>query len=108
MSLEQIKIIKDTEESADKIRRESVEESKHLLQRANQKAGEIIQAAKNKGELSYKEVISEAETEAQLTYNQIISDAEKQCETILSTAVEKLDEAVSVIVGRIVKTSGNS
>ncbi len=76
MSLEQIKVIKDMEESADKIRKESVEESKRLLQKANQRANEIIQAAKIKGELSYKEVISEAETEAQLAYDKIISEAE--------------------------------
>jgi vacuolar-type H+-ATPase subunit H len=108
MSLEQIRRVKEAEEQAESIRKESAEEAKLLIQKANQRAAQMVEEAKTKGAIFYKEMISKTQTEAQLTYDDMLKEADKQGETILSAATDKFDDAITAILRRVVRTSGDS
>lgn len=108
MSIEIIKVIKETEEKAELIKKEAVQQSKQIIVDANAEAIGILDEAREFSEAKSMEVLKAAESEGQLLYDGIINDASKECENILKKADENMDDAASIILERIVKTSGNS
>lgn len=102
MSMEQLKKINEVEGQADKIRKDGLAESKRLVSKAKEDAAALVDDAQLKADAMYRDVLSKAEAEAQLAYDQVISKAESDCTAILANAGKKLDNAVSVIVGRVV------
>lgn len=108
MSIEIIKVIKETEEKAELIKKEAVQQSKQIIVDSNAEANQILDEAREFSELKSAEVLKTAESEGQLLYDGIINEASRECEIILKKAEENMDDAASIILERIVKTSGNS
>lgn len=108
MSIEIIKVIKEAEEKAEFIKKEAVQQAKQIITDANAEAIRILDEAKELSESKSTEVLKTAESEGQLLYDGIINDASKECESILKIADKNMDDAASIILERIVKTSGNS
>ncbi len=108
MSIEIIKVIKETEEKAELIKKEASQKSKQIIADANTEAIRILDEAREFSESKSAEVLKAAESDAQLLYDGIINDASKECEIILNKADANMDDAASIILERIVKTSGNS
>lgn len=108
MSIEIIKVIKEAEEKAEFIKKEAVQQAKQIITDANAEAIRILDEAKEFSESKSIEDLKTAESEGQLLYDGIINDASKECESILKKADKNMDDAASIILERIVKTSGNS
>jgi len=102
MSMEILKQIREQEESAEKIKRDSLAESKRILNEANDKAAAIIEAAKAESDAVYKKTVAGAEEEALLYYDKTIQQAKSECDQLSAAADKKLDKAISIIVGKVV------
>lgn len=102
MAIEQIRIIKETETKADDIRRKSAIEAKKMRTDAEKQAAELIEKAEHQADLDYREVVGRAEEDAQFAYDIIIHQAEKDCADILTRAAKSKDEAIAIIVERVV------
>lgn len=108
MSIEIIKVIKEAEEKAEVIKKEATQQAKQIITNANLQALQIIDEARELSESKSDQVLKVAESEGQHLYDDIINNAAKECENILEKADKKMDDAASIILERIVKTSGNS
>lgn len=108
MSIEIIKIIRDTEEKAENIKKEAVSQAKQIIADANLQAQQIISEARELSESESSGLLKLAESEGQLLYDGIMDEALKECESVLKNADENMDSAVTIILERIVKTSGDS
>ena len=108
MSIEVIKVIKEAEEKAEVIKKDATVQAKQIITNANSQAQDILDEARKIAESHRSEVLSKAESEGQLLYDGIINDAVKECDMILTKASDTMDDAASIILERIVKTSGNS
>lgn len=108
MSIEIIKVIKEAEEKAEIIKKEATQQAKQIITNANLQALQIIDEARELSETKSSDILKVAESEGQHLYDGIINNAAKECENILVSADKKMDDAASIILERIVKTSGNS
>lgn len=108
MSIEVIKVIKEAEEKAEAIKKDAAVQAKLVITNANAQAQSIMDEAIKTSESYRSEVLSNAESEGQLLYDGIINDAAKECEEISKKANDNMNDAASIILERIVKTSGNS
>jgi len=102
MSMEILKQIRDQEESAEKIRRDALAESKRILNEANDKAAALVESVKAESDVLYKKAIAEADEEALGYYDKTILQAKSECELLSAGAEKKLDKAISIIVGKVV------
>ena len=108
MSIEIIKVIKETEEKAEIIKREAAQQAKQIISNANLEAGRILDEARELSESKSSEILKAAESEGQSLYDEIINKSSDECKGILNKAEENMDSAASIILERIVKTSVNS
>jgi len=102
MSMEVLKQIREQEESAEKIRRDSLAESKRILIEANDKAFALVESVKAESDVLYKKTIADAEAEALGEYDKTIQRAKSECNQLSAGAEQKLDKAISIIVGKVV------
>lgn len=108
MAIELIKAIKEAEDKAESIRRDAAQQSKQMISNANAKAAAILDDARKKADLETAKTLKKAEDEAQNEYDRIIGNAEKDCGEVLKKADSNMNAATSIILERIVKSSGNS
>lgn len=108
MSIEVIKVIKEAEEKAEAIKKDAALQAKSVITNANALAQSILDDAKKTAELHRAEVLVKAESEGQLLYDGIINDAAKESDELCQKANDNMNNAASIILERIVKTSDNS
>ena len=108
MSIEVIKVIKEAEEKAEAIKRDAAVQAKSVITNTNALAQSILEDAKKTAQSQRTEVLSKAESEGQLLYDGIINDAAKECDILCQKANDNMNNAASIILERIVKTSDNS
>jgi V/A-type H+/Na+-transporting ATPase subunit G/H len=108
VSIEIIKVIKDTEDKAELIKKEANYKSKQIISNANANRLQILDEAQKKAESKTSSVLKEAKASAQLLYDEIISNAAQECEQLLEKASNNMDKAASIILERIVKAGVNS
>jgi V/A-type H+-transporting ATPase subunit G/H len=108
VSIEILKLIKEAEDKAELIKKEASLQVKQIVANANAETSRILDEATVKAESNKSDVIKGAESEARLVYDKIIKEAEIKCKDILKIAEANMDNAVSIILERIVKTNGNS
>lgn len=108
MSIEVIKVIKEAEEKAEAIKRDAAVQAKSVITNTNALAQSILEDAKKTAQSHRAEVLSKAESEGQLLYDGIINDAAKECDILCQKANDNMNNAASIILERIVKTSDNS
>lgn len=108
MAVEVIKDIKSAEEKADAIIKESQLESKDIIKNANIKAqndyDSIINETKDKVKTIMEEAISLGEEEA----TPILELGKKKKEDILNVSQDRFQEAVKLVIERIVSINGDS
>lgn len=107
MSIEHMKRISTAEEEAVSIRRQAQADVRKLTEKGRKDAADLLNEAKAKAEKRYQEVVRQAETEAQTAYDARLAEVAKECEAMKALAENKLSEAVGVIKGKVVNTSGD-
>ena len=107
-SIELIKVISETEEKADKIKRNGTNDAKKLLNEAKRRAAAMITEAEDEADAEYEVAIHKAEKEALKVYEGIIDKTSEDSRLILSDAEENIPAGVRVVLERIVKSNVNS
>ena len=102
MSMEHLKKIREYEEQADKIKRDSLSESKRIASEAADKAAALINSARSEADALYRKTLAVANKEAMDDYDKIIAQAHWESDMLLTLAEKNLDKAISVIVGKVV------
>ena len=108
MALEAINKIQEAEVAAKNIIDRAVIESKEILSAAQNKAAyeyeQIIEEASKKS----KEMKENAQNEGIENSKPVLLQGDADVNSILNTSEEKIDSAVNLVIGRIVKFNGNS
>lgn len=108
MALEAINEIKEAEKKADAI-----------ISEANQKAKEIVSEATKEAAVKYDEIINNAKTKASELINEALVEGNSNAAPILEAGAKDIeaignmsqkvkDNAINIVVERIVKIHGNS
>lgn len=108
MSIEILRSIRQTEAESDEIKKASVLESRRIISEANSRASELIEKARTEAESRARDLISQAEQEADREKDLLLDKVKEECAELKAQAMHKLDNAVDIIIGRIVKANGNS
>lgn len=108
LSIEVIKVIKDTENAAESIKKDAYLQSKQIIMDANSNATKIVEDAINQVAINRKNVFKVTESESQILYEKIIEEATNNCTIVKEKASRKINEAADIILERIVKSNGNS
>ncbi|MHB1392668.1 MAG: hypothetical protein ACYCYE_06245 [Clostridia bacterium] len=108
MTTEIIKEIKETERTAEENLKAAHQEAKDLLLHAEEEAARVIKAAEDQELLKSKQQLEAAEKEA---YQEADSKREQnngKCQELKRKAAEKMEDAVNLVMERIVRINGNS
>lgn len=107
MAYEILKSIIEAEERAEQIKREAASEAEALQNEANEQKQKMFDGLKNERKEMMKEAVDEAVAECQSEILQIEADAVKACEEIRKHALEKREEALMAIIGKVVGVYGS-
>ena len=98
-----LKEIAAVEEQADVIEAQAQQKAKDIISSARKEAAVLIEKEVEKAESEAKFIIQKAEEKAAKDIVDIKMDTQAKCSEIKTKAGVKMDEAVDLIVGRIVK-----
>lgn len=107
MSIESMKRISDCEAEAVSIRKQAQTDARLVLDRGKKQAMEIVSEARKQAEENYQAVLNQAEAEAQAAYDARLQAVQTECDSMKAEARARLPEAVKIITGKVVKSSGN-
>jgi V/A-type H+-transporting ATPase subunit G/H len=108
LTTEIIKEIKEAERAVEEKIKAAHQEAKDLLLRAEEEAETIIKAAEDKELLKGKKALEAAEKEAYQEANDKKNQNDVKCQEMKQKAAEKMEEAVNLVMERIVNINGNS
>lgn len=108
MTTDIIKEIKEAERTAEEKIKAAQQEAKDLLLSAEEEAEKIIKAAEDQELLKSKKKLEAAEKEAQKEADNKRKQNDEICQELKRKAAEKMEDAVNLVVERIVKMNGNS
>ena len=104
MALLKLQQIKETEEQAKNIRQDGQDESARILAAARNEAEALINKANSKAERLYDTARIKANEEVAEDYEKIMHNAIWECDILSESAKKHHEEAVSLIVKRVMGT----
>ncbi|MGG5462262.1 V-type ATP synthase subunit H [Clostridium sp. B9] len=108
MAIEAIKEIKKVEMQADEMIKKSHEQSKKIISDAtiegDERYNSIIKEARN----AAQEIMNNAEEAGRKEAEIILSEGKGQCTNVSNLTGDRINDAVNLVIERIVKTNGNS
>ncbi len=107
MFTEELNVIIDTEEKAEKIKRDAKEEAKAVLARAEDEAKKILEAGEAEAKKLMGEARAEGERQAEEDYRQSLEKTDMLCAELEKSAESRIPQVVSLMTERIVRDSGN-
>lgn len=108
MAIKIIESIKETEKSADRTVRQSLEKARRMMADAQKQASDIIQEKKQEAAAEVRKIIDMAERDAREKAELISLKVSEECQAIKENARQNMDSAVEAVIKRIVNTSGSS
>ena len=106
MFTEELKLIKDAEDQADKMRKEAKVSAK-LTQETDAKADKMVEEAFAREREQCQALLKDGQEIAGKLYDKAIEDAQEFCREMELKAREKKEEAIRFIAERIVDSSVN-
>lgn len=108
MTTEIIKEIKDAERAVEEKLKAAHQEAKDLLLHAEEEAAKIIKTAEDNEILKSKQQLEVAEKEAYQEADSKKKQNDEKCQELKCKAAEKMEDAVNLVMERIVRINGNS
>ena len=108
MALEAINDIKKAEDKAEILVQEAQAQSKELIKSAKIMAEQEYNNILNSANLRKNEILKKSEEDGNFEAKPILEKGEKEVEDIKNISDEKKNNAINLIVERIVKIHGNS
>lgn len=108
LAKEVLKEIREAEKTAENLVKQSQINAREILKTADDNAKKILDAASADARNISSKLISEKEAEAKESAREIIEKAKMECDALKSIPAEKSENAVKLVIERIVKPYGNS
>lgn len=108
MSIENMRQISQAEEEAVRVRKEAQAEAKRTLDAGRKEAAALLEGARARADEAYRQAMDRAEAKAQESYEEHLKAVGKECEAMRALAQGHKEDAVKVIIGKVVGISGNS
>lgn len=108
MALEAINEIKRAEEQAEKLIQEATIKSKEIIKNAITEADDEYNKILSEANTKRTQIIAKAEEEGNTEAKPILKKGDSEVSSIKNISNEKKDNAINLIVERIVKIHGNS
>lgn len=108
MTTDIIKEIKETENAAEERIKAAHQKSKDIIMCAEQEAEHIIKAAEDQAIFESRKKLEYAEKEANLEAESKRKQNDEMCKELKQKAEKKMEEAVNIVMERIVSMNGNS
>ncbi len=108
MFTEELNVIRDAENAAEKMKKDARTEARMMIEKANTEAGRLIGRAEDEAKDCFEGLVKEGHETAQKNYEQSIAETEKICEEMAKEAGKNQDRVVKFISERIVKASVNN
>lgn len=108
VSIDVIKSIKEAEEKAEQLIRQSLADARQIISEAENQSVKIQEKAIEEAEKRANEIIEQQEKAAEAEILQMKKSIDQECSKIKEQAEKHFDKAVDMILGRIVKIHGNS
>ena len=102
MVVNAIEKVTNSEAEANRMRDAAAAQSKQKLLAAQRAAQQELEQARAQAEARVKQMMQEAETRAAQTTARVLEQAGEECELLKQSARTHLDEAVQLIVERVV------
>jgi|GEM_PF-637092 len=107
MSIENMKRISETETEAASIRKSAGNVARNIVDDAKKQAAALVEQAQTEADGKYKDAMDEAEREAAKDYDVRLAEVAEECAGMKERARAKLPDAVKLIMGKVVNTSGS-
>ena len=107
MFTEELNLIREAEEQADRMRREARTSAKNLTRESDAEANRLVEEAFATEKEKCDALIEDGRRIAQQEYEETIAAAEKACAEMARQAEGKQQKAVNFIAERIVESSVN-
>lgn len=108
MTAEIIKEIKQAELAAEERIKAAQQEAKEIVAKAEAEAVRIIREAEEAALLKGRKQLEEAEKEANMEADSKRKKNDELCRELRNKAAAKMEDAVNLVMERIVKINGNS
>lgn len=107
MSIEDMKRISEAEEEAVSIRRQAQADARQIQEEGRRQAAQVLEDARKLADSSYRQVLRQAEESAEKDYQARMAQVAQECDAMKAGARERLEKAVEIIAGKVVKSSGS-
>jgi len=107
MSADAINSIKQAEGKAEDIKRQAVLSAREIIFEAERESDELLRKVSKHTSVKRHELFEAAEVEAKAQIKLLAEDYERQGRAISEAASKRMREAVSLIVGKVVGSSGD-
>lgn len=107
MSIDIIRSIKQAESEAEQIIRQSAVQARQIAAEAQEQSYKLVEQSEVEAEEQSKKIINEAEKSVQEETGKIMEKVLRECADIKEQARGKIQDAVDMILGRIVRFHGN-
>jgi len=102
MSIDMMKQISQAEAQAVQLRADAQTEAKRTVDAGRKEAAAIVEDARKKADQAYREVMAQAEEMAQNAYEAHLDAVKTECEAMKTLAQGHKEEAVKLIIGKVV------
>jgi V/A-type H+-transporting ATPase subunit G/H len=102
MSIAILKDIAGAEEKAELMEAQAQQKAKEIVAAARTEAAALLDNAMEEAEREAREIVKASEKEASLDIEQMRSHTRSQCDSIRENSGRRLQEAVDFIIGRII------
>lgn len=107
MSVEAIKNIKEVEERAQQLLKDTKATAKKMVSDASEEAERIAQESDVLVDKKIAAMLLEAQNSAQQEFDRILAQTSQECDALKKEAQNQVSRAADIIFGRIVKANGN-
>ena len=100
--------IKQIEEQPQDKKRQAMEKARPILNQAEQDGENLISSTIQQAQQEKKQFIKQAEEEAEKENQELNRKTDMECQKIRQFARSRMDDAISLVMGKVVKTHGHN
>lgn len=108
MDMDAIKEIRQAEQRAEEIKKQAMEKARDILRIAEEEGNLFVVEVTQQAQQEKQQFMHQAEEEAKKEIEILNQKAEEECKKIRQMAQTKLDEAISLVMGKVVNMHGHN
>lgn len=108
MSEQRLKRVRQAEIAAEKARKQADEDAAAIVSNGNKEARNLLDSAEKEAKADYDAKLARADSKAEADFRERVDKEQRVCDNIKSHAHVSMNEAVDLIVGKVMGSNGNS